>query len=187
MKVKIASWWRAVCVLILGILLVAYPDKTTELLVVMVGCLFLIPGIVSLVIYFSRFRKSAMTFPLLGVGSVLLGLILILMPASFVTVLMYVLGGVLMLVGAGQVGTVLRMRQYVTVPVMYYVIPVLVVLLGVLVIFNPIEVAGMPFLILGISCIICGLSDLWNLYRFRHMCSGKEGIARFNQVEEIEK
>lgn len=186
MKVIRGSLFRAICAIVLGVLLVMYPDKTTELLVVIVGCFFLVPGVVALLNYFTRSKSERRIFPTMGLGSVLLGLILILMPAFFVTFLMYVLGFALLLAGAAQVSSLLRMRRFTVVPVSLYVVPVLVLLAGLVIIVNPIEVAGYPFLILGVSSIVCGLSELWNAYKFRNVVRVTDvSTGQFEEAEEI--
>lgn len=96
---------RALCSLCVGCFLVAYPDYTAKMLVIMVGLLFFIPGLVSIVLAFARpkvaegqeYERNA--FPIVGIGSSILGLVLIIMPTVFIAIMMYILG--VMLVAAG--------------------------------------------------------------------------------------
>lgn len=108
-----------------------------------------------------------MPFPLVSIGSALFGLWLIIMPAFFVGILMYVLGAVLIFAGIGQVANLVAVQRWTQVPVGYYVVPVLVLIAGLVVLLNPFAVASVPFLILGISSIVYGAAELVNQIRFR--------------------
>ena len=72
MKVVNSYIFRAVCALVIGILLIANPEKMTALLVQIIGGLFLVSGLVSVINYFVvRYSKDAVLkplFPLVGVA-----------------------------------------------------------------------------------------------------------------------
>ena len=106
-----------------------------------------------------------MSFPIAGLGSLLFGLWLMIMPAFFVGILMYVLGAVLVLAGISQIVNLSAARSWTVVPGGFFV--VLVLIAGVVVLFNPFTAATVPFIILGVSSIVYGLSDLVNIIRFR--------------------
>ena len=92
--------FRALSFLLVGLLMVSFPDKVTTWLVMVVGVLFLIPGLVSIATFFKAYtRKDAtrMLLPVIGVGSVVLGCLLLLMPEDFGRWLMYVLAGLFIL------------------------------------------------------------------------------------------
>ncbi len=159
---------RSICALVIGVLLVAWPEAAILYLVITVGVLFLVPGLFAVFGYLLRGREaSGMSFPIAGLGSLLFGLWLMIMPAFFVGILMYVLGAVLVLAGVSQIVNLSAARAWTPVPFGYYVVPVLVLVAGIVVLFNPFEVATVPFLVLGVSSIVYALSDLVNLLRFR--------------------
>ena len=93
----------------MGVLLVMWPEAAMIYLVITVGVLFLLPGLYGIFAYFaSRSREedgSGRAFPIVALGSALLGIWLIVMPAFFVGILMYVLGALLVLGGIGQLIT----------------------------------------------------------------------------------
>lgn len=87
----------SLCALVIGILLVTWPDVAVSYLVITIGVLFLIPGLVGLFSYLALLNKSKAdaprpVFPIVALGSTLFGVWLIIMPSFFVGVLMYVLG-----------------------------------------------------------------------------------------------
>ena len=120
----------SLCALIMGVLLVMWPEAAMIYLVITVGVLFLLPGLYGIFAYFaSRSRAedgSGRAFPIVALGSALLGLWLIVMPAFFVGILMYVLGALLVLGGIGQLMNFISVRKLTgSVPAIFYVIPVL--------------------------------------------------------------
>ena len=83
------------CSLVIGILLVVWPDAAVIYLVIAIGALFLLPGLLGLVSYLRTRRRAenvyGSTFPVLALGSTLLGLWLIITPGLFINILMYIL------------------------------------------------------------------------------------------------
>ena len=172
---------RGITALLIGVLLVFWSQSAVLYLIMAIGCLFLIPGLFSLLTYF---RKPSLDgnrrfgwAQVLGVGSILFGLCLIVSPVFFEKSLMYALGIILSYAGLSEIIQLVSARQWVRVPGGFYVTPVLVMLLGLFILFNPIESANLPFILLGIGCMVYGLSDMVNVIKFRQ---------RNNDVEELE-
>ena len=91
---------RSVCSLVIGVLLVVWPEAAMIYLVITIGVLFLIPGLISLWGYFAhRTGEARQMFPVVALGSALFGLWLMIMPKFFVSILMYILGAFLVLAG----------------------------------------------------------------------------------------
>jgi len=171
---------RGITALLIGGLLVFWSQSAVTYLIMAIGCLFLIPGLLSLLAYLRntssegtrRFGWSQM----LGVGSILFGLCLIVSPVFFEKSLMYALGIILSYAGLSEIIQLTAARQWVRVPGGFYVTPVLVMLLGIFILFNPIESANLPFIILGIGCMVYGLSDMVNVIKFRRRNSDVEEV-----------
>ena len=177
----------SLCALIMGVLLVMWPEAAMIYLVITVGVLFLLPGLYGIFAYFaSRSRAedgSGRAFPIVALGSALLGLWLIVMPAFFVGILMYVLGALLVLGGIGQLMNFISARKLTgSVPGIFYVVPVLVLLAGVLILVNPFEAAKVPFIVLGVSSMVYGLTDLFRIIRYRRKSS--KGITDVEVIDE---
>lgn len=167
MKTMNYSMIRCICALVIGVLLVAWPEAAIIYLVITIGVLFLVPGLFAVFGYLIRGREAGVSFPVVGLGSLLFGLWLMIMPAFFVGILMYVLGAVLVLAGISQIANLSAARSWTVVPGGFFVVPVLVLIAGIVVLFNPFTVATVPFIVLGVSSIVYGLSDLINIMRFR--------------------
>ena len=171
----------------MGVLLVMWPEAAMIYLVITVGVLFLLPGLYGIFAYFaSRSREedgSGRAFPIVALGSALLGIWLIVMPAFFVGILMYVLGALLVLGGIGQLMNFISVRKLTgSVPAIFYVIPVLLLLAGILILVNPFEAAKIPFIVLGASSIVYGLTDLFRIIRYRR--KSNQVITDVEVIEE---
>lgn len=164
----------SLCALVIGILLVVWPEEAIIYLVITVGVLFLLPGLMGLFSYvFSRRRGDEIqrTFPIIALGSALLGFWLMIMPDFFVKILMYLLGVLLILGSLSQLMNFISVRKIVKVPVFLYLISVLILAAGIVILFNPFTAAAVPFIVLGVSAIIYALNDLIRLlfyYRKRN-------------------
>lgn len=182
----------SICALIIGVLLVVWPDVAISYLVITIGVLFLLPGLFGLFSYMSVAGKQKdagihVGFPVIALGSALFGFWLMINPTFFVNILMYVLGVLLVLGGMSQIMNFMTMRTYSHVPIGVFIIPVLILLAGIVVLFNPFEAATIPFIILGVSGIIYGATDLIRLLEYRKRIRENEEVVDVTPVEEIEE
>lgn len=168
MKVINYSLIRILFALIVGLILIIWPGAAVNYLVITVGILFLIPGLIGLIGYIaSKPREnSSVSFPLEGIGSILLGLLLIIMPDFFANVLMYVLGFILILAGIWQLASLNLARKQMKVPGGFFIVPFLILLMGVIVIFFPADVRNTTFIIIGVTCLVYAVNELVNYMKF---------------------
>ena len=157
----------SLCALVIGILLVVRPDIAVNYLIIAIGALFLIPGLVGMLSYFSvwktkSFDKNQWYIPLVALGSIFLGVWLILSPSFFVEILMYVLGVLLVLGGIGQLANLIAARAFVPVP------------LGI----------ELPFIVLGISSIVYALMDMVRLLRFHKKDKNVQDVTPIEETKE---
>lgn len=177
----------SVCALVIGVLLVWWPQAAVIYLVISIGVLFLIPGVLGLLGYLMNRKAGAPVrqLPVVALGSTLFGLWLMIMPDFFVSILMYILGVLLVLAGIGQISNLAAARAWSTVPGGLFVIPSLVLIAGLVVLFNPFEVATIPFIILGASCIVYSLTDLFRIIRYRRKEADKvQDVAIIEEIKD---
>ena len=167
MKMMNYGIMRCVSAIVIGVLLMVWPEAAILYLVIAIGVMFFLPSLFSLVGYFMKGRQAGMYFPVISLGSLLFGLWLMVSPAFFVGILMYVLGAVLVFAGISQIVTLLSARSHSAVALGYFVMPVLILLAGLVVLVNPFVAATIPFFILGVSSTIYGITELINIYKFR--------------------
>lgn len=159
MKVLQISAVRAIIVLVTGFLLVKYREDTMTWMTITVGVLFLISGLVACMVYYFEKEKVAKktakaalqegqqeeedlkspSFPIAGVGSIVLGIILAVMPNTFTTWMVYILSALLILGAVNQFMNLARSRQYARVPMYMWVFPTISMVVAILLISRPIE------------------------------------------------
>jgi len=178
MKIFQSSIFRALCAIIIGVLILKFPQDGVTWLTIAIGALFLISGIIAMMAYLHAKKHageyiitdqqgriisgSQPTFPIVGAGSIILGLVLALKPATFVNGLMYVIGAVLILGGLNQLMNLVAARRLGSIPFPFWVCPSLVMLTGLFVIVKPMETAELPLIILGWCSLLYGVTEIIN-------------------------
>ena len=182
MKILQSSIFRALCAIAIGILLIKFPDNTVTWITVAIGILFLLSGIISLVVYMHA-RKNVSeykitdaqgrvvagekpTFPIVGVGSIILGFLLALTPNIFITALMYIIGGILILGAINQYMNLVSARKYGKIGFGYWIFPSVILLIGLYVIIKPMAPASMAMLVLGWCSLLYGVTEMINSLKF---------------------
>ena len=183
---------RSLTMAAIGILLLSLREQAMPFIVMCLGVLFMLPGIftlaLSLVPALRRFGAtgtSAVVVPIMAAGSLLLGLWMFLQPAFFVTIIMWLLGGAMIVMGGAQLVSLLMAKRRAKVSVALFFLPVLIFILGVIVLLNPFEAASIPFIILGVGAIIAAFSDMINTL-FLKFIKKKSTPAEDVQVENVE-
>ena len=191
MKMLNYSLLSNIFTLIIGILLVVWPGVIVDYFVISIGVLFLIPGLTGIFYYYSTAKAREeqgikSVFPIPALGSVVLGLWLMIMPEFFEKALMYLLGVLLVLAGLSQLMKLIAVKNVVKVPFVMYIFSVLILLAGMFVLFNPFEVLSAPFVLLGVSAIFYALTDLFRLIKYKNKQIVEEkNIVDITPVEEI--
>ena len=106
------SFLRAICALVIGLILVLFPNEAGDYFVITIGVVFLIPSLISIVAYFTEKAGYRPSFPLLAIGSLLFGLWLIIMPGFFADFLTYVLGFILTMGGVQQIASLMSVPVF---------------------------------------------------------------------------
>lgn len=160
------SFLRAICALVIGLILVMFPDQAGDYFVITIGIIFLVPSLISIIGYFAQSSEVRSRFPIEGVGSLLFGLWLIIMPGFFADLLTFVLGFILVMGGVQQIASLSAARRWMQVPGGFYVVPVLILIAGLIALLNPTGVRSTAFIIIGISSLIYAVSELINWFKF---------------------
>lgn len=169
MRILGYSLMRAVCALVIGMILVMFPDQASNYFVITIGVIFLVPSLISIIAYLTNGKKKQQRFPIEGIGSLLFGLWLIIMPHFFSNLLTIILGFILLMGGIQQLASVSTLRTLVKVSYRYYVVPTLILIAGLVALFNPTGVQRTAFIIIGISCMVYAFSEFVNWFIFtRH-------------------
>lgn len=143
---------RGVAFLLLGIALLFWPDSMLNLIVKVIAAFLIAIGIVSL--YFNiKANKEAekeesdgksgsndifRTFATLNVAIYLFfGLLIFIFPGFFVSILVFLFGAILLLLGIGQFVNLFISGRHISVPAYFYVIPAIITISGIILFFQP--------------------------------------------------
>jgi len=199
MRILQSSVFRALCAIVFGYLLVIYRNQMLHWTTIAFGALFFLSGLVSVIAYYAEKRRaanmaerlSAMSemrgkemetpsedsirhslmpgFPIVGIGSMVLGVILAIMPTTFIHGMMYVIAGLLVLGALNMMFNLSMARKFASIGLGFWIMPLLLLVLGVLMIAKPDLFAAMPFRILGWALIVYGVIECINAIKI-HNC-----------------
>ncbi|MCW4111471.1 DUF308 domain-containing protein [Segatella copri] len=184
MKVIHSSIFRAVCAIIVGVLLIQYREQTVTWITIAIGVLFFLSGVISLASYWAAKRNAEKMqgqilsdsngkpimgmmpkFPLVSVGSLILGLLLALMPQVFIAWLMFILAFILILGALTQFVNLASAAKMGRVGILFWIFPSVLLLLGLLAIIKPSAIASAPLFIIGWGMLIYGVVELLNAFK----------------------
>ena len=184
MTVIHSSIFRAVCAIIVGVLLIQYREQTVTWITIAIGVLFFLSGVISLASYWAAKRNAEKMqgqilsdsngkpimgmmpkFPLVSVGSLILGLLLALMPQVFIAWLMFILAFILILGALTQFVNLASAAKMGRVGILFWLFPSALLLLGLLAIIKPSAIASAPLFIIGWGMLIYGVVELLNAFK----------------------
>ncbi len=187
MKVLQSSILRAIGAIVVGALLVKYREQTVTWITILIGAIFFVSGLISCIAYFAQKRKndedgldiydahgnlisrSKPTFPIVGLGSLILGGLLAMLPNAFVNGLVYVLAAILTLGAINQFFNLSAATRFAHIGFIWWVEPALVLLVGIIAIVKPSAIASAPLLIIGWCMMVYGAMDIINSLKI-HQC-----------------
>lgn len=163
---------RAVFSIVIGILLIKSPGSIPTGLTMLAGFLFLISGVISCSSYIGIIKlggldsvtgeKRKPVFPVVGLGSLLFGAVMVFDPEFFVRFLMYIFGGILVLGAINEYIVLSRLFRAVKISGFFWILPSLILLSGLIVLFKPMSTAELPFIISGWCLLLYGVSEIIN-------------------------
>lgn len=184
MKFLQSSIFRSLCAIIVGALVVLYRDKALIGITIAIGALFFVSGIISLATYYSARRHASdvevydaegnlivttkPSFPVVGVGSLVLGAILALMPGTFVDWLMYVLAAILILGAISQYVALAGASRFGHVGWFFWTMPTIILLIAIWAIVSPKSLAEAPLFVIGWCMIVYGVVECMNAMKIHN-------------------
>ena len=172
MKVFQSSVVRALCAIIVGALIVKYRELTVTWITIAIGVLFFLSGVFSCVAYFIARGKSSdvqvfdangrqitrlrPTFPIVGLGSLILGL-------------MYILAAMLILGAVTQMVNLVAASRMARIGFYYWIMPALTLFIGIVAIVSPSSIASAPLFVIGWAMIVYGIVELTNAIKLHRL------------------
>lgn len=180
MKTKVSILLRSIGAIIIGVLLIKYSNNAVLWLTILIGVIFLISGLVSCITYLTgRNRKgidgiqildatgrditpARPSFPIIGLGSLLLGGLLTFAPSLFINFLVYGLALILILGALNQFFNLSSASRIVKIGLFWWIVPALILLTGLIALVKPSIIATAPLYIVGWCMIVYGVVEMIN-------------------------
>ena len=150
----------SIVILVIGIFLFIQPDTVIRMISIVLGILFLVPGITSLVDYFKENNSASLV---VGIITILISLIMIIKTDLVASILPFILGIYFVVNGVSRLQYALELKkQGYSSFTTSLVFSILIMLCGILFIINPFEGALTLTKIIGIYMIIYAILDISN-------------------------
>ena len=183
---KILGLATPALIILSGILIVKFREDMVTWLTVGLGAIFFISGIISCISYYIQRKhvlkmraegitlfdsegkpvgQSMPTFPIVGVGSLILGVILASMPETFLNWLTYIFAAIILLVSVYQIADLIVANRYGRVGWAYWVMHIIMLLAAVVALVNPDSISSSPLFFLGWAMIISGAVMIVNVLK----------------------
>lgn len=199
MRIIQSEFFRAVCMIVIGALVVRYRQQTLTGITVAIGILFFLSGLVSCISYVTRRRRLqnaavaegdvvAAVEPssascVVGVGCLLFGIVLALMPDTFLSFIEQILALLLIIGAIGQMASLVSINRQAKVHWAYWIMPILILLVGVVAIAKPLELLSSPLFVIGWCMMLYGVVEM--LYTLKIYLLRRQ-IAKQQVVGEAE-
>ena len=174
-----------------GIVLVMWPTEVLNYMVKLIGAVFLVTGVVSLILsYQNREERAARGLnSFSGIGSIILGIVLWAMAGFFTDMLMWLFGLLLLIAGTGQLVALFSARRMGDLPGMAYVFPILLLIAGLVSFLDPFSAKESLVMFFGAMTIFYGITSLINQYninKLRKMAREEEQRQKLNGSEIVD-
>ena len=154
------SLFTSVVVLAVGVFLFINPSAVIDIIAVIIGILFLIPGVTSLVDYFKEKNEASLVT---GIITILVAIVIMAYRKLIASILPFIFGIFFVVNGINRLQYALEVRkEYGVKDSKPILMAILILLCGVIFIIYPLTVAETAFQIMGLFLCIYALLDISN-------------------------
>lgn len=197
MKLLQSSFFRALCCIIIGGLMINNTTQTSQWIVTTIGCLFFVSGVISYAGYYAsknkntsvelfdangnKINSTASSFPIVGIGSMVLGGLLALMPQTFIKGLNYVIAIILIIGSINQFINLSNVKKIAKIGAFFWIIPCITLLIGLATIIKPTLFSDLLVLIISWALLVYGVSEAINAF---HIYRIKKSYTSYKEVKD---
>ena len=154
------SLFTSVVVLAVGVFLFINPSAVIDIIAVIIGILFLIPGVTSLIDYFKEKNEASL---ITGIITILVAIVIMAYRKLIASILPFIFGIFFVVNGINRLQYALEVRkEYGVKDSKPILMAILILLCGVIFIIYPLTVAETAFQIMGLFLCIYALLDIAN-------------------------
>ena len=198
MKTVQTAFIRAIIAVVMGLLLIKYREDTVTWITIIIGVLFIISGLISCIVYLvNRNAKPTAavdvegrpislnkpTFPVVGIGSLVLGVVLAAFPNLVVNWMVYIFGSILIFGDVGKYVTLASVVKLSKLSLYFWLMPSFVFVVGLIALFKPSWIASAPLLFLGWAMVFYGVVECANAFKIMNI---HRQVARIEAQQQAE-
>lgn len=205
---RTTSTVRGILMLVLGLALLIWPSSMLNLIVKIIAAFLIAIGAVTLYFNLKAQREEEKefgpnvkmqrdllrSFASLNVAIYLFfGILIFVFPGFFVSILVFLFGAILLLLGLGQLINLFISNRHASLPVYFYIVPILVTLCGIILFFQPFTAKDVLTMFFGGSLAVYGAEELVASWMLRKVKFGRDGKyveaedCPFEEVKEIDQ
>lgn len=167
-KLLKSSIWSSIALIALGLLLIFYSEVTIMSISYVVGGILIAIGVIALIKYTSNINKNVKNEMdiVYGIGTVILGIIVISNPKAIASIIPFVLGVLIIINSAAKIDYSFKLRKDKnSLWTSTLVVSLIALVCGVLLIFNPFAGAEFITKIIGGIILIYAILDIVSTIR----------------------
>lgn len=154
------SLFTSVVVFAVGIFLFINPSAVIDIIAIIIGILFLIPGVTSLVDYFKEKNEASL---ITGIITILVAVVIMAYRKLIASILPFIFGIFFVVNGINRLQYALQIRkEYSIKDSKPLLMAILILLCGIIFIIYPLTVAETAFQIMGLFLCIYAILDITN-------------------------
>ena len=170
-KINKSVYVTAAVYIVLGLVMVIYPETTMKTFCLALGTIFAVLGIINLVIYFTRdVMESVYRYDFVsGVMLILAGLMFIVKMDKIIELIPVILGVLVLFDGVIKLQHAIDLKRIDVGGWIYvFVFSLLCLSVGTVCILQPEFIASTIVIIMGISYLFCGITDFITIFLLRN-------------------
>ena len=184
-KLLKSSIWSSIALVVLGFLLIFYSEVTIISISYVIGGILIAIGVIALIKYISNINKDIKNEIdiVYGIGTIILGIIVISNPKAIASIIPFVLGVLIVINSTAKIDYSFRLKKNKNkLWISTLVVALVALVCGVLLIFNPFAGAEFITKIIGIILVVYAVLDIVSTIRI-----SKELKDTFGKAKEDKK
>ena len=173
---------HALISILIGVLLIAYPNVALDFMVYIIGVFSILIGIITLFSLKNQVNvTSGRRYMLImnGIIGILLGLVFIAFPNIFRNILFILIGVIIMVVASMQFYMLWQRKMIDSkASATIFILPAVIFITGALIVYDPFTTAEITVRAIGIAVLLYGIFELILRWKFRQSLNNSSYIER---------
>ena len=186
-KLLKSSIWSSIALVVLGLLLIFYSELTILSISYVIGGILIAIGVIALLKYISNINKDIKNEIdiVYGIGTIILGIIVISNPKAIASIIPFVLGVLIVINSTAKIDYSFKLRKNKnSLWISTLVVALIALVCGVLLIFNPFAGAEFITKIIGAILLIYAILDIISTIRISKVLKETFGTNKKKKIED---